>query len=956
MTDSLHSHISGKGSRLQLDASAPLAISDPSALWFVEEGRLDVFLVGEGDSREQSERVYCFSVEAGQAVFGVAPQEGRALLGVALPGTSVVHLRQPEFRALPREPRVALVEGHLGLFGRALSEGVENIPEAQVELEAGQGVLLDQFAVARPLGQTIWVRHKSGASLHMGIGEIENGDGWFPIRPELWIQALSDSELECCATSDILGRDDIVERLGVFHRNALSGLSFGAAFASADRLAALREKTASDIRITRDGLMQLASVMDSRTLPLGTDMAETALAAACMMVGNHLGVDFSGLESPPSGKTVEEVAESANMRARRVLLRGNWFEQDGGPMVGFMAEGKRPVALIPASPRSYMLHDPGTGETVRFKADMLEELEPAAYTLYRPLPDRKLRLRDIPLFGLRGCWKDLAWVLGLGCVLGLLGLVTPMLTRTIFNDIIPGAERGRLLQIVAILFGFTVVSLLFEVTKSIAMVRVKARADHTLETALWERLMRMPANFFRRFTAGDLANRAMALNSVQQLLSGASLSSMFSGFFSLIYLGLLFYYDAKLALVSLMIILVSALATAVVSFFQIRYQRKAVKLGGRLSGLTLQFITGVAKLRAGGAEDRALTLWARDFSEQRRISFRSSQLGNAFSAFNTAFATVGSALIFTGVVYFERETPMDMGTFMAFWAAFGSLQGAVLSLVGSATNVFKAVPYFERLKPIMEEQPEDSETLNDPGDIKGNIELSHVSFRYDDEGPLVLDDVSFKIRPGEFVAITGSSGSGKTTLLRLLLGFETPRSGSILYENQDLSQLDVAKVRKQMGVVLQNGGLMPGDIFTNIIGASTLTIDDAWEAARMAGFEEDIKAMPMGMHTVISEGAGTLSGGQRQRLIIARALARKPSVLLFDEATSALDNRTQEIVTQSLNQLDVTRIVIAHRLSTIRDADRIIVLEDGRIREQGNYQELMAEQGLFHSLVKRQMA
>ncbi len=499
-------------------------------------------------------------------------------------------------------------------------------------------------------------------------------------------------------------------------------------------------------------------------------------------------------------------------------------------------------------------------------------------------------------------------------------------------------------------------SLLFEVAKSIAMLRAKSRMDHNLEAAIWERLLRLPVKFFRRFSAGDLAQRANALNLVQQMLSGASLSSMFSALFSLVYLAQLFYFDTKLALVALCIILVSAAATALVSFIQIRYQRKAVALAGKLSGQTLQFITGVSKLRAAGAEDRALMLWAEDFAEQRRIGYKLSSVGNGFSSFNAMFGTFGSALVYIGVIYFERDTEMDMGTFMAFWAAFGGLQGGILGVVGAVTQIFQAVPYFERLKPIFEEAPEDSESMGDPGEIEGNIEISNLNFRYDAEGPLVLKNVSFKINPGEFVAITGPSGSGKTTLLRLLLGFEEPQSGSILFENQDLSQLDVSKVRRQMGVVLQNGGLMPGDIFTNIIGASTLTLEDAWRAAEMAGFAEDIKAMPMGMHTVISEGASTLSGGQKQRLIIARALARNPKVLLFDEATSALDNRTQDIVTQALNQLPVSRVVIAHRLTTIQKADKIIVLKDGMVEEIGNFDELMEAKGTFHGLAKRQMA
>ena len=299
---------------------------------------------------------------------------------------------------------------------------------------------------------------------------------------------------------------------------------------------------------------------------------------------------------------------------------------------------------------------------------------------------------------------------------------------------------------------------------------------------------------------------------------------------------------------------------------------------------------------------------------------------------------------------------LSEGAFMAFICAFNQFLRDCLKMSMALITSLNIITLYERVKPILEEVPESSEHSTDPGELVGDIEMNSISFRYHEEQPLVLNDVSFKINQGEMVAFVGTSGSGKSTIMRLLLGFESPEAGSIYYDNDAYDSMNKDLVRRQIGVVLQSGALMSGSIYKNIVGNSELTLEDAWEAARMAGMEEDIKNMPMEMHTVISEGAGTFSGGQRQRLMIARAIAHKPRLLFMDEATSALDNRTQNIVSESLDKLQATRIVIAHRLSTVRNADRIYVLDKGTIVESGSYDELMDQNGIFSSLAKRQIA
>jgi ATP-binding cassette subfamily C protein len=316
-------------------------------------------------------------------------------------------------------------------------------------------------------------------------------------------------------------------------------------------------------------------------------------------------------------------------------------------------------------------------------------------------------------------------------------------------------------------------------------------------------------------------------------------------------------------------------------------------------------------------------------------------------------------VVYTGAVHLDPGL-LKAGRFLAFNLAFANLVSAVLAGCATSIGLLDLLPMCQRIRPILAERPEFSAAVLEPVHLAGALALNRISFRYpgQDRGTKVLNDVSLQVRPGEFVAIVGPSGAGKSTVMRLLLGFETPDSGTVTYDGRELGTLDLRDVRRQIGVVLQQAQLMPSDIFSNIVGfAPDLGLDDAWQAARLAGLEEDIRAMPMGMHTLVGEGGGNLSSGQRQRLLIARAIVQRPRILLLDEATSALDNLTQSIITDSLtNQLPgVTRVVIAHRLDGIVKADRIYVLTDGRIVQSGRYDQLLDEPGPFRDLARRQM-
>ncbi|HFC11935.1 MAG TPA: NHLP bacteriocin export ABC transporter permease/ATPase subunit, partial [Anaerolineae bacterium] len=530
----------------------------------------------------------------------------------------------------------------------------------------------------------------------------------------------------------------------------------------------------------------------------------------------------------------------------------------------------------------------------------------------------------------------------------------PLAMSMLISSVIPNAAQTQLFQLGFLLITVTLVTALFQIVQNIAVLRLQDKWGAPLQAALWQRLLNLPVSFFRSYTAGDLGMRVMGINAIQQTLSGTVVGSLLAGIISLISFGLLFYFDARLALIAGALVLVAVGATLLAGLLQVRYQRQMVELEGRLAGLVLQTITGISKFRVAGAENRAFAAWAADFGRSKQITYRARNVTNNLVVFNAGFSLLTTAAIFSIVSAAGRGT-FATGTFLAFNAAFIQLLMAMLALSRAIVSVLNIVPTYERLRPVMLTLPELDDLKTHPGELNGRIEVSHVSFRYSAEKPPVLKDVSLTINPGEFVAIVGTSGSGKSTLLRLLLGFETPETGAIYYDNNDLAGLDIRATRRQIGVVLQNGSVMPGDIFHNIVGTSTLTLDDAWAAATMAGLDKDIRQMPMGMHTVITASGSTLSGGQRQRLLIARAIVNKPRVIFFDEATSALDNTTQSIVAESLDNLQATRIIIAHRLSTIINADRIYVMDKGEIVESGNYTELMAQKGVFAKLAERQI-
>jgi ABC-type bacteriocin/lantibiotic exporter with double-glycine peptidase domain len=735
--------------------------------------------------------------------------------------------------------------------------------------------------------------------------------------------------------------------LSALHKTSLEALADKREAIEQTETARLQLKDDARSATVNRALRDLGSVLhigeDAEIAAPGTGMN---VLAACRMIGRHLGVEmrmpkgFTASGNPLNDAAV--LARASSVRYRDVVLKGAWWKQDNGPLLAFRPSetGNAPavaLALIRCG-RAYFVSDTEKGTRDRLTPELASSIAPKAVMFYRPFPPRPLGWSDLLLFGLHGTWRDVFTMLAVGAATGLLALLMPVATGILFDTIIPGAQRGQLYQMAIMLFAASITGFLISLTANVAMMRMEGRMEAGVQSAVWDRLLSLPVRFFKQYNSGDLVGRSLAIGQIRQMLTGAVLTSLLTGVFSIFSFILLFQYSSSLALIATVLVLVAALMSASCGWLQMRNQRAIYEVMGRISGLTLDLMSGIAKLRMSGTESQAFARWAEEFTKQKSISNRAARVSIAMTIFSRIFPSVtGIAIFYFGWNMMKGGAGLTPGGFVAFNAAFGQFLGASLGLAMTAISVIGIIPAYERAKPILKAIPEAQGASSlDPGRLHGAIAI--------------------QIKPGQFVAFVGHSGSGKSTLFRLLLGFETPESGSIYFDGMDLADIDPQALRRQMGVVMQNGKVFDGDIFTNIVGASPLTIADAWAAARSAGFDKDIEAMPMGMNTVISEGGGGLSGGQRQRLMIARAIVHRPRILLFDEATSALDNQTQSIVSRSLEALEATRIVIAHRLSTIINADQIYVFDQGRITQHGTYEELAGQEGLFRDLAQRQIA
>lgn len=710
----------------------------------------------------------------------------------------------------------------------------------------------------------------------------------------------------------------------------------------------IRQRIQSDDDVFADAFAAMAGAVAGERLSkaLSDDRIQTKNAIDEIL-------KFYGIktrELPDNIRTADEQLEflmrPSGIMRRTVVLEGRWYKNAVGAMLCTRKDNGLPVALIPGKLFGYTFYDTESGKRLRVTDSTAKLLDNEAYCFYKPLPLKKIGTADLIRYILGTVsFSDRALICISTLVVTLIGMLVPKIHNVIYSHVVNSTSIQLLLAVFTFLFCSQLSQLIITAVKTLIVDRISQKMGIAAEAGGMMRMLSLPAEFFKKYGSGDLANRMAYIGELCSLLTGVLFTTGLSSLFSLLYIGQMFRYGPGLVVPGLTVILLTVIFSVITAVIQVRLMRTAMAEGTEEASLTYSLISGIQKIKLSGAEKRAFAKWANKYAKAAKPKY------TPVIPFGSFIALVGTVVIY----YFTITTNVPLADYYSFTAAYGAVTGAFTLLVGMGTSIAQIKPILEMVKPILEAVPEIDENKKVVTRLSGGIELNNVSFRYNDNMPMIIDDLSLKIRPGQYVAIVGTTGCGKSTLMRLMLGFEKPCKGAVYYDGKDIASLDLKSLRKNIGTVMQNGKLFQGDIFSNItISAPELTMDRAWEAAEMAGVAEDIRNMPMGMHTIISEGSGGISGGQRQRLMIARAVAPKPKVLMFDEATSALDNITQKIVSDSLDNLKCTRIVIAHRLSTIRQCDRIIVLDKGRIIEDGTYEELIGQNGFFAKLVERQ--
>ena len=666
--------------------------------------------------------------------------------------------------------------------------------------------------------------------------------------------------------------------------------------------------------------------------------------------------DYPKVEIPMGIKDpleqIEYAANTVGMMKANIKLKEGWYTDCFGPIICFMKEGNLPIALFPLGFARYYYKDPITGKRIILSKKTAELFTEDAVAFYEPLSLKQLGIPDLLNYmKKRISHNDVIFYISVSVIAVIVGMILPFLSEMMTGPIL--ANKNYTVFTAATITILTVIFMtwLFNALSQAVAQRVEWKVTIPVEQAVMQRILTLPVPFFRQYSAGELSSRAESVNSVCQILINDVFALGITATASLGYVFHITEFAPQLAIPALIVIALTVILSTVATLMQMGIIRKRMEIVAKETGHRNAIINGIQKIKLAGAEKRVFAKWADSYAEGAALAYNPPFFLKINGAISTGISLIGTFAFYA----ISIESNISTSEYYAFNIAYSVLFAAFSQLSTASLSISRIKPVLDMAEPILKAEPEKTPKKDMVTKLNGSIEMDGIYFRYSDQTPYILEDFSLKIRAGEYLGIVGKTGCGKSTLVRLLLGFEKPEKGVVFYDGKDIERIDLKSLRRKIGSVIQDAKLFYGDIFQNIaISSEKLTMEEAWEAAGVAGIAEDIEAMPMGMHTIISEGQGGISGGQRQRILIARAIAPKPKVLIFDEATSALDNITQKQISSALDELKCTRIVIAHRLSTIKNCDRIIVLDGGKVAESGKYDELIEKKGIFYDLVERQ--
>ncbi len=950
-------------------SNLPIIMDDPERVWIVDQGTVDLFLIEHKEGTEQAAPQHLLRATRGRLIPGMASNEDDTtlrLLAKGLPGTILRRLRISDLARVDPEELAKQADAWVTGVTNALCRFAPHRPRPTALAEPGvsETYLPGTLSVRRGVK---WVAvPPKGTSLFLDLidtAELASASDRYepvvPLTPKAWLSLFDEVALFTKSSATLAREGALLPALSSFHKAAFVLERVNRRLAVVDQANLERARVRQRRGDESSARHELLNVYGRSTDQ--SDMSGDPLLDALKIIGQREGIQFkvpSRSESSDSTLRLVDVLEASGVRARRVILNPDekWWRAESTAVLAFRTEDEHPVALLPTIFGGYKQIDPAAKRSSRVSPEIAKSLAKHAWMFYPPLPSATAKPADLLAMGMRGSGATLVRLVLSGLTAGLLKLVPALALGLVANHIVAGESLGALYAVMVALAGAGLLGALLHLLQSKSMMRLEGQTFSRVEAAYWDRLMRLPPSVLHRYPAGSLAMSGTGFQSLREGFQGLVAESVLSFLFLLPIFAVIIFYESTLGIIALLFSLASLAIAVRLGLRQMPLHGKLINVVRQVIDQLTQIMRGITKLRVEHAEGSAFATWARNFSKQKRMELQVARLEGHMQAFGAALPFIAGAVLLVAVATLS-ERNMPVGDFLVVYALFIAFQAAIARLGDTIGVVAAGMSAFDHMRPLLAATVE-TEADGEPVEyLGGEILLDHLSFRYDADGPLILDDVTIHAHPGEFVAIAGESGAGKSTLFRLALGLDEPTTGAVYYDGRDIQHLNLKQLRRHIGTVPQSVQLHTQDIWDNIAAHhQQASSDDVWQAAELSGIKQEVQAMPMGMMTPVDTGSSVLSGGESQRVTIARALVRNPRVLLLDEATNWLDNENQAKVMQNLAALTATRIVIAHRLSTLQQADRIYVLQAGKIVQCGSFRELMEVEGVFSDLVRRQVA